>query len=190
MNRQQRLEELALLNEENQALPDFFHDLGDDDLRDVHQYVEEVIERHTHGLDKLMLSMVQSMKFIPNVFLQMMSRRYVDPVFAARLTSLMEIKRVVALTRGMPIAYVGEVSAHQRDNALSAEILEAMKERDMEPVMHYVCNHYPGKALDIAAHLPDRLLRKVAQYFDPNRMGEEHLNDDRRALLKRIQSQV
>ncbi|EDY86913.1 conserved hypothetical protein [gamma proteobacterium HTCC5015] len=190
MNKQQHLEELALLNREDQPLPNIFSQLSDSDLEATHHYVDQVIERHMQGLDQLMLSMVQSMKFIPNVFLQMMAKRYVDPVFAARLTNLMDVRRTVALTKGMPVAYLGEVTAHQRDNALSATILSHLKTKDIEPIVRYIVEHYPGKALDIAHHLPDSLLRKVAQYLDANRFDASHLNDDRRELLKRIQDQI
>lgn len=180
------LDDLSLKMGDESSLPEFFNNLEDQQLAEVSEFTDAVIEHHLHGLDKLMNSMTQSMKYIPNVFLQMMAKKYVDPIFSARLTRKMKIKDVVALTKGMPIEYVGEVTAHQTDNSLSAEIMTHMKKKDIEPIMAYVCEHHPVKALDIGIHLNDSFLKIAAKYSDPGRVKESQWTDERKAVMQRI----
>lgn len=181
------LDELRLKLGSDQ-LPEFFNELEDAQLKELDQYTHDVVENYLQGLDKMMNSMTQSMKYIPNVFLQMMAKKYVDPVFSARLTQKMKIKDVVALTKGMPVEYVGEVTAHQEDNALSAEIMAHMKTKDIEPITEYVCQNYPVKALDIAMHLPDKLLKLTQKYSREDAIPEQQWTDERKALWQRMQS--
>lgn len=185
--KQDYLSALAIKLDDEQNTPSFFQDLSEEQLAELHQYTESVIERHLQGLDKLMNSMTQSMKYIPNMFLQMMAKKYVDPIFSARLTQKMQIKHVVALTKGMPIEYVGEVTAHQKDNRLSAEIMTHMKKKDIEPIMAYVCDKHPVKALDIGQYLSDDFLKLAAKYSNPGRVHEEQWTPERRAVWERME---
>lgn len=186
--KQDYLDSLSIKLDDEQSMPVFFHQLEEQQLSEIHRYTEAVIERHLQGLDKLMSSMTQSMKYIPNVFLQMMAKKYVDPIFSARLTQKMKIKDVVSLTKGMPIEYVGEVTGHQVDNKLSAEIMTHMKKKDIEPIMAYVCQHHPVKAIDIGEHLPDAFLRLAKKHSNQDAIHAEQWTDTRRATWQRMQA--
>ncbi len=186
--KQDYLDNLSIKAASEQDLPHFFQSLDKEQLCEINDFTEAVIERHLQGLDKLMSSITQSMKYIPNVFLQMMAKKYVDPIFSARLTQKMKIKDVVSLTKGMPIEYVGEVTGHQVDNELSAEIMTQMKKKDIEPIMAYVCQHHPAKAVDIGEHLPDEFLKLAKKHSNEEALHSEQWTETRRATWQRMQA--
>lgn len=186
--KQDYLNSLSIKLDDEQSLPAFFHELDTQRLAEIHGFTETVIERHLQGLDKMMSSMTQSMKYIPNVFLQMMAKKYVDPIFSARLTQKMKIKDIVSLTKGMPIEYVGEVTGHQVDNELSAEIMTHMKKKDIEPIMAYVCKNHPVKAIDIGQYLNDDILKMAKKYSNKEVVHPEQWTATRLATWQRMQS--
>lgn len=186
--KQDYLNSLAIKLDDQQSIPAFFQKLETQQLCELNNFTEAAIERHLQGLDKLMSSMTQSMKYIPNVFLQMMAKKYVDPIFSARLTQKMKIKDVISLTKGMPVEYVGEVTGHQADNVLSAEIMTQMKKKDIEPIMAYVCQHHPAKAIDIGEHLPDEFLKLAKKHSNKDAIHSEQWTETRRATWQRMQA--
>lgn len=183
--RQDALDFLAL-KQGSDTLPSPLNELSDEQLYALCEYTNSVVEHHLNGLDKMMNSMTQSMKYIPNMFMQIMAKKYVDPIFSARLTQKMRIKDIVALTKGMPAEYVMEVTAHQEDNKLSAEIMRNMKPKDITPVLSLVCEKYPFKALDIAEHLDDKLLRLAARNIQDLSLDSEQMTETRERTLQRL----
>lgn len=183
--RQDAIDFLTLKQGSEQHI-EYLETLTDEQLHILCQYTDNVVEHHLHGLDKMMNSMIHSMKYIPNVFMQMMAKKYVDPIFSARLTQKMRIKDIVALTKGMPAEYVAEVTAHQEDDKLSAEIMRNMKPKDINPVLKIVCDKHPFKALDIAEHLDDKLLRLAAKNIQNFSPKPEQMTEARERTLQRL----
>jgi|GEM_PF-4369988 len=186
--KQDYLDRLQLKLGNEKTIPKLFQSLETEQLEELDAFTEAVVENHLQGLDKLMSSMTQSMKYIPNVFLQMMAKKYVDPIFSARLTQKMKIKDVISLTKGMPIEYVGEVTAHQDDIELSAQIMTQMKKKDIEPILAYVCEHHPVKAIDIGQHLEDSFLKLAKPHSQEDRVPAEQWTEQRIATWQRMQS--
>lgn len=182
------IDSLQLKLGSKQNIPELFKNLDTQQLEELEQFTEAVIENHLQGLDKLMNSMTQSMKYIPNVFLQMMAKKYVDPIFSARLTQKMKIKDVISLTKGMPVEYVGEVTAHQDDTALSAQIMTQMKKKDIEPILAYVCENHPVKALDIGQHLDNNFLKLAQPHSQEDRIPDGQWTEARKTTWQRMQS--
>ena len=186
--KQDYIDSLKLKLGSEKSMPELLQSLDAEQLSELEKFTEGVIENHLQGLDKMMNSMTQSMKYIPNVFLQMMAKKYVDPIFSARLTQKMKIKDVISLTKGMPIDYVGEVTAHQDDTELSAQIMTQMKKKDIEPILAYVCENHPVKALDIGLHLDDSFLKLAQPHSQEDRIPDEQWTDVRKATWQRMQS--
>jgi hypothetical protein len=83
--KQDYLDRLQLKLGNEKTIPELFQSLETEQLEELDAFTEAVVENHLQGLDKLMSSMTQSMKYIPNVFLQMMAKKYVDPIFSPDL---------------------------------------------------------------------------------------------------------
>jgi len=182
-----KADKLQFLNQcidEQEAIPSWFKTLDDQQLDELCAYMDHASGKQMHAVDNMMNSMAQSMKYIPNMFLQMMAKKYVEPNLSARLTQKMSMKQVVGLTKGMPIDYIGEVAACQSDNAYAAEIMAQMKKKDMEPIIKYMCEKHPVKSIDIAAHMNNDLVALAAKYMTG--IPSEYMTPEREQTLSRM----
>jgi len=185
MSRQKdNLNYLAELTET--STPSFFNELSEDNLNELKGYVDTVVSKGETGLDKLFESMSMMMKFIPNFILHAITPKYIEPSIAARITSKLTVKQSLGVTSGLPAEYIGDTAAYL-DSQHAADILSGIKKNKIEPIIDYIVNKHPLKALDIFEHVSSDILRFAKPFVQASTFDEASLSSARRKILEKVQ---
>ena len=166
--------------------PAFLSDLSEENLTQLHNFVETIIKQEEEGIDKLFESMSMMMKFIPNFILHSITPKYIEPSIAARITNKLTVKQALGVTSGLPIEYIGDTAAFL-DSHHAGNILSGLKTNKIETVIEYVLNKHPLKALDIFEYVTDSMLKVAKPYVDSVCFDEGSLSTARRKVLSKIQ---
>ena len=159
MEKEKVLAHLQSLTE--QGLPEILVELDDDSLNAVEDLVAGILEKERAGLDSLFSSMTHTMKFIPNLLLQTLTSKYIEPPIAARITAKLTTKQAVAIANGLKPEYVAETNRYMEGHH-AAELLEKMNTKKAKQALLYCIENYPSKALDVMECLEDSVLSNLA----------------------------
>lgn len=165
--------------------PAFFNDLSEENLTQLHNFVETIIKQDEEGLDKLFESMSLMMKFIPNFILHSITPKYIEPSIAARITNKLTVKQALGVTSGLPIEYIGDTAAFL-DSHHAGNILSGLKTNKIENVIQYVLKKHPLKALDIFEYVTDSILKIAKPYVNSISFDEVSLSTARYEILRKI----
>ena len=168
------------------SIPSFINTLSSNDVQELRDYIQSIVDRDEAGLDKLFESMSMMMKFIPNFILHSLTPKYIEPSIAARITNKLTVKQALGVTTGLPIEYIGETSAYM-DSRHAAEILTGLKPKVLKPVIDYVFQHHPLKALDILEYVSDSVLSVAKKNVTTAGFDKANMSSARIATLDRIQ---
>jgi len=167
------------------AMPEGIADLSPEVLSQFILLVDDILIKERAGLDGLFDSMTHGMKFIPNLLLQTLTNKYIEPPIAARIASRLSFKQSLGITSGLPIPYIVE-AARYLETGLAAELVEGMNKKKSVPVLGTLAERYPLRALDVCSHVSDKLLRACDLLACFDGLDREHLNDARQQTLDRI----
>lgn len=179
----EKLEYLESLSD--QCLSKEIRSLDAKALDEVTELVTQVLKKEGAGLDSLFDSMTHTMKYIPNVLLQSLTRKYIEPPIAARIASRLTLKQSLGVVGGLSPGYIAQTT-HYLDTELAGEILAGMKRSKAIAVLQALAVEAPLKVLDLCTYIESDLLQasRLTGYFED--FDEEGLTEKRRLALKRI----
>lgn len=158
----------------NTTLPDRFYGLKENELKDLVTYADNIVAFQSAGLDKLFKSISLTMKYIPNFVLVSLTKRFLEPPLAARVTQKLTMKQVTAVGNDLTADYLAEVCLYQ-DNQLSADIFAALKPRHAEDILSLLCEQHPTKILDLYPKLTGTQQRWVLKTLSPQSVSKADL---------------
>ena len=151
------LDDLMVSSKHSKAISD----LDEKSLSAIKSLVEDILERERAGLDSLFSSMTHTMKFIPNLLLQTLTIRYIEPPIAARITEKLTLKQAVAVANGLKAEYVAETSCYLT-GVKAAELLTGMQTRKASKALAATIECHPERALVVMENLHSTVLKKLA----------------------------
>jgi len=167
------------------AIPEGIADLSPEVLSQFVLLVNDILVKERAGLDGLFDSMTHTMKFIPNVLLQTLTKKYIEPPIAARIASRLSFKQALGVTSGLPILYIVE-AAKYLETKLAAELIEGMNKKKSVPILEALAERYPLRALDVCSHVSDKSLRACDLLACFDGLDRENLNGARQQTLGRV----
>lgn len=165
-----------------EALPDALRSLDDDQLQQLEVFLDAVLEKERAGLDNLFTSITHTMKFIPNLLLQTITAKYIEPPIAARITAKLTMKQSVAIANGLSADYVAETNRYMEAHH-AAELLHNMSPKKARVALAVCLEKYPERALDVMSCLPDSVLKKLVSKRDLKNLSDSFDELGRSQLL-------
>jgi len=164
------------------TVPKRLQQLDDAALSDLESLLEDILERERAGLDSLFSSMTHTMKYIPNLLLQSLTARYIEPPIAARICEELSVKQSVGVANGLDSAYVSETCSFMSP-AYAAELLAAMNKKKARAALVLVVANFPRVAIAVLEHLPPNHLAALVSKNDLQRISNKELFEKRDALI-------
>jgi len=164
------------------AVPKSIQGLDDATLDDLERLLDDVLERERAGLDSLFSSMTHTMKYIPNLLLQSLTARYIEPPIAARICEELSVKQAVGVANGLDSAYVSATCAYMSP-AFAAELLAAMNKKKARAALVLVVANFPRVAIAVLEHLPPNHLAALVSKNDLQSISNKALLKKRDALI-------
>lgn len=168
-------------------LPEVLSNLEEEDLEQVKTYVEAFLEKEREGLDRLFESMSPTMKYIPNFLLVALTKKFIDPPIAARITEKLQIKQAVSVASSLQSDYIAEVVFYL-DVALSAELLEALPKKFSRAVISELLAKHPLILLDVLSHTSTKVYSMVELDRLLDATSNLRLNRTREQVLEILRS--
>lgn len=165
-----------------EALPDAITSLEEAQLQQLEAFLNAVLEKERAGLDNLFTSITHTMKFIPNLLLQTITAKYIEPPIAARITAKLTMKQSVGIANGLSAEYVAETNRYMEAHH-AAELLQNMAPKKAREALSVCLNKYPQRALDLMACLPDSALKKLVSKQDLKNLPDSFDELGRQQLL-------
>lgn len=156
--------------------------LDDQQLDAVKACVDSILERERAGLDSLFSSMTHTMKFIPNLLLQSLTARYIEPPIAARICDKLTLKQAVAVANGLKPEYLAETNSYMASHQ-AAELLSGMQKKKASQTLVYAITHYPAKAIDVMVCLEKAALNALIKQHHLDQFAYEEHRDRALALF-------
>lgn len=156
--RERILAELAAMSDT--PLPVQLSDFDEATLAVVEQLVSGIVERERAGMDGLFSSITHTMKFIPNVLLQTLTGKYIEPPIAARIASYLTLNQATGIANGLKPEYLAHSCAYM-DAYKAAELLGSMQPRKAKAALELAVRMFPEKALDLMECLEESVLAKL-----------------------------
>ena len=181
------LEYLIRLTEKK--IPDFIRELSSSELDKMREYVQNVIDYATFGLDELYQSISMTIKFVPNFILIPITKKFIKPPIAAGVTGKLDLKSAVGLANGLPIEYLGEVALYT-ESKLSAAIVSKISKIKAEKCIEYEALNHPVKALEVGQYLDDSLLKVAARHLDLLEAVDPVMLEKYKDLIERVRKLV
>lgn len=177
------LDYLLALSEE--AAPEFLQQLPAEELESLQHYIEHVVHLKTAGLDRLFESFSIVLKYIPNIVIYKLAPKYTEPSIAAQISEKLTVKQAVGLTSGFELDYLGEITRYMNPQ-LAATLMQEIKPALADKLTLYAYQHFPLKGLDIACHLPEKSLLRVAELVDPYELNDNLMSQSRQEVLEKL----
>lgn len=150
--------------------------LDEQTLLAVRQLVDKILERERAGLDSLFSSMTHTMKFIPNMLLQTLTARYIEPPIAARITVKLSNKQAVAVANGLKPDYVADTSRYMPAYE-AAKLLAGMQTKKASKAIAYALMHHPQTALAIIECLDQQLFNRLVDLEQIRKLPDKALRE-------------
>ena len=156
--------------------------LDDEVLGDIEVLLSDVLERERAGLDSLFSSMTHTMKYIPNLLLQSLTTRYIEPPIAARICEDLSVKQSVGVANGLDSLYVAQTCEYMSAQ-YAAELVSLMNKKKASAALALVLANSPHVAVAVFENLSRKTLVSLVSSADIKAVSAAELGSRRDELL-------
>jgi len=145
-------------------------------LEAVDAMVEDILHRERAGLDSLFSSMTHTMKYIPNLLLQTLTARYIEPPIAARISEKLSSKQAIGVANGLKPEYVAETYIYMSVEK-AAELLVGMNRKKAAAAIDIAMRSAPHSAVELMEHLNRSQLKALVKRDQLSKIDAPDLRD-------------
>ena len=180
IKRQEIIEQLELLSED--FVPEEITKVKDEELVALLGLVNSILDKERSGIDRMLESISQTLRYIPNFLILAITNKYIDPTIAARITAKLPLKQSVSIAKGLPADYIGEAAVFMSPD-LACNILNALPRKNARLMIRYLFTAHPLRVLDIFSDATKGMFKLEGAPSSFLQMERLKLNDQRARTL-------